>query len=312
MHHARTIAIESAVGALVVACISMLVWPADLGMSATSTHPVWFVILLMAARYGHRGLFFALVLTVAVFAPLACVFAGSESLSARVQRRADLVPLGCAVAVAWVAISHRSRITRISSRISELAHDHVRTRDWANALRASNRYLRDRCDRIEASVNLWRSVAGRLERGDMAQAADAALELAMIRTGATAACAQRTPRTDSTSIIATRGAWPGTSCPYPSEPMFDSTVQAAICDRRPRLAIEIAGTTSASCDVAVPVLDTLDGSSLGAIALRGVHPARLRPAELRDLEIIAAWLSPAIARQAKGPRLHAVPDGLAR
>lgn len=304
----KSLLVESAViGALAVGA-SMIAWPVDLGLSAVVLHPAWLAIIVLAARYGPAGLFSAFAAVVVPIAAIAMIRSGgTDVVVARFAARPDLIPLIAATAVAWIAMSHHGRLARLKGRYGESQLEQERLGHWADALEASVGYLRSRCDRIDASVQLWRRTAQRIERGDLAQAADAALELCMIRTGATAGSVERFDR-GSRTVVCRRGRWQATDA-VTRGLLGDETIGAAIQQGVTRLAADVCRSSHADSDVAVPVIDQIEGTVLGAVALRGADPARLRPAELRDLETIAEWLSPALAREARGPRLRAVGAG---
>ena len=299
----RALLFESAIAATAVLAISGAVWPATFGLQSAEFHPAWIGVIALAARYGPLGLFVSLPVIWAPLAGVSFLEAGGEwVILERLLVQTDLFPLITSVAVAWVTISHHSRLSRVSELLSGAERDLEATCEWAEALQDSLAYLRGRCDRIEVSVSFWRRLGECLERGELAQAADAALELCMIRTGATAGCVEL----NNGSALVRRGLW--------AEPnlSIDVTAQRAIADGAIRVARDLPGASESDCDVAVPIRDSLgDGSVMGVIGLRGVEPAQIKPAELSDLELISDWLSPAIARQVRGPRLRTVTEDFA-
>lgn len=303
----RTLLAESAIAATLILGISSLVWPDTLGMDAVGFHPAWLGIIALAARYGPFGLFTGLPIVWAPLAGISFLEAGGDwVIWERIIERSDLFPLVTAVAVAWVTISHQSRLSRADELLGAAESELATTRAWAEALQESLAYLRGRCDRIDVSVSFWRRLGECLERGEAAQAADAALELCMIRTGAKAGRVELCG--DAPGIcLARRGSWPA------GDVSADATIAAAIRAGATRDARALPGATEADCDVAFPVRDRLgDGSVIGVIALRGVEPAWVKPAELSDLELIGEWLSPAIARHVRGPRLRSVTEDYAK
>ena len=61
--------------------------------------------------------------------------------------------------------------------------------------------------------------------------------------------------------------------------------------RRPALRSDLPDQLPDDSDVAVPITNPETGEVLGVIAMREAPPARLHAAEVRDLEVVAAWLA---------------------
>jgi hypothetical protein len=60
---------------------------------------------------------------------------------------------------------------------------------------------------------------------------------------------------------------------------------------------ELDHASESDSDLAIPIIDGNDVSGrsvLGVIALDGVDPTKLKPADLRDLSVIAQWLAPTL------------------
>ena len=286
---------EAAVAAVATVVVVWIWSPHDLAMSPLGFHPAWLPILLLAARYGTRGLFAALALVWGALVGVAVVLHGAPALAlfqARATGDAGVLALVGAIVVAWVAMLHERRVTRATVTLDESQRWRKDAEETIAALHETVAFLRTRHDRIDVSLTLWRDLAARIERGDPADAARAALELCAIRTGATAGLVQRGGATDPRTV-AWRGQWTPAS-PRPRDVLDDRTASAARARRLPTSAAEVADATSDDADVAVPVLDATGGVT-GMIALRGVSPGRLRDADLRDLVVIAAWLGPALA-----------------
>lgn len=296
----RTVLIESGVaaGAIVVAC--RLAWPADLGVTQQVFHPAWIPILLLAARYGPRGLFSSIAIVGGALMGIAFLLIGNEEfLYERFHERTDLWPLLSATALSWVGMSHESRYVRTCRSLDHSLTAHERTTEWANALQNSLGYLRSRCDRIDSSINLWRRVAGRLERGTAREAADAALELCKIRLGATRGCVEQLQ--DGNRSILARHGYGSVEIGGLRDLSPDETVQSAVRSGQRQTAFDLPHASESDSDVAIPVVDDREDETVGVIALGGVDPARLCAAELQDLVVIADWLSSAIALP-QGPR----------
>jgi hypothetical protein len=288
----RIVVAEAAGAAALVAGLVALGSPDDVWLSGVGLHPAWLAIIVVAARYGPRGLFPALGLTWGMLILLSLALGGSlEGLAVRARGTSDLLALVASILVTWIAMLHESRMARAIRRLGEATEAQLQAEKTMRALHDSLSYLRARHDRIDASLSLWRDLAARLERGDSVEAAKAVLELCAIRAGAAAGVVQLRDG-NRLSTLAWRGQW-STGSARPSDISGDCTVRAAILSRRVTPASD--GATEADSDVAVPVLDD-GGTVVGVIALRGVSPGSLRAPDMHDLVVIAQWLAPALDR----------------
>jgi hypothetical protein len=288
----RIVLVEAAGAAALVGGLAALGSPHDVWLSGVGFHPAWLAVIVLAARYGPRGLFPALGLTWGFLAVLSLALGGSlEGLAVRARSTSDLLALVASVLVTWVAMLHESRMARTIRRLADSTEAHAQAEKTMRALHDSLSYLRARHDRIDASLSLWRDLAARLERGDSMEAAKAVLELCAIRAGASAGVVQLRDG-HRLSTLAWRGHWSPTSA-RPSDISGDVTVRQAIVSRQVTPASQ--GATESDSDVAVPVLDT-SGVVVGVIALRGVSPGSLRAPDMHDLVVIAQWLAPALDR----------------
>jgi hypothetical protein len=114
------------------------------------------------------------------------------------------------------------------------------------------------------------------------------------------------------SVVAHLGTW-NVGAARPKNLEGDLTVANAAHTLEPMSADRVDGASPSDSDVAIPILDERDGSLLGVLALRGVDPARLNAAELRDLQVVADWLSAPIQRFSTAkPRLRAVQQEVSR
>jgi hypothetical protein len=289
----RIALLEAAGASLLLVGVVALAAPHDVWLEGFGLHPMWLPVIVLAARYATRGLFPALAFTGGGLIVASLALEGSlTGLAARTSSAADLLALGVAILVAWVAMLHESRIGRVVQRLAEASEAQRQAEENVHALHASLRYLRSRHDRLDASLSFWRNVAGRLERGDAGEAARAVLELCELRLDARAGTVQLRDG-DRFVPLAGRGQWSPTSA-RPQDLERDVTVRAAIeaCQVMPAGP----GATEGDSDVVAPIVDD-DGAVIGVIALRGVSPGCMRAADLRDLGVIAQWLAPAVARQ---------------
>jgi hypothetical protein len=290
----RVVAAESAGCSLLVVGATALAAPHDVLLTTFPLHPVWLPILLMSARYGTRGLFIALAIGWGGLVAADLALGGSVAdLTVHTENAVDLMVLGVTIVIAWIAMSHESRIADADRRLAEATEQLNHADENVRALHASLGYLRTRHDRVDISIGLWRSLARRLEQGDPREAARAVLELCEIRAGARAGVV-RIRDANHLVTLAHRGQW--TTDPRRNHDFsVDATVRAAI---RTRLVTPAQpGASELDADVAIPVLHEGTGAVIGVIALRGVAPGRMRAADLRDVGVIAQWLAPALAQE---------------
>jgi len=284
----RIVVVEAAGAAALVVGLSVWLSPQDLWLSDFGLHPMWLPIIVLSARYAARGLFPALVLTVGGLLVTSLALGGTMSeFAVRAGGTSDLLALAIAILVAWIAMAHESRISRCQRRLEEASEAQRHAEESVHALHASLGYLRNRHDRLDVSLSLWRSLSRRLERGNPHEATRAVLELCEIRAGARAGLVQLRDGA-RLSTLATRGNWPMNGGE-------DATIAGAISTRHVTPAAP--GARESDSDVAIPVIDDDSSAVVGVIALRGVSPRAMRAADLRDLGVLAQWIAPAITRQ---------------
>jgi hypothetical protein len=298
----RTVVFEAAGLALLTAGALVLGTPHDIWMKDLGFHPAWIAIILLAAHYGSVGLFLGMGFVVAAVSGAAVVTGGTiDGLMVRAQNPSDLIALATAIVVAWMAMRHESKYAQLGRRLEVAEREQSEASEALAAFHEHVAPLKARHDRIDLSLLMWRELAGRLESGDAAAAARAALELASIRSGAQAGVVHCWEGTSLTAL-----ARHGRENPQDgwARDIFsvDRTAKLAVEARRSIVATEVEGATEQDSDVAAPILDS-HGMVLGVIALRGLSPSKLRAIDIHDLNIIAAWLAPALARSIAAPRL---------
>lgn len=296
MQTSRTILIEALVLTLVIAAITAALSPAALGLTGTRLHPLWLGIFALSARYGPVGLVVSLCASIALVTGLDFFLLDGGTLAARLDSQTDLIPFVSATVVALIAMSHASHRKRHEEWEQVLEEEVKEERRLSDSLQEANRYLRQRCDHMDASVRLWRQAARSLERGDLVQAADAALDL----------CTRRIGARHGYFVEAKSGALRGSAHGQVRDDLWDhdKTLLATLSDSQAHLVLDIAGADEHDSDVTIPVRDEQDEELLGVIALRGADPTLIGKAELHDLSLIAEWLAPLVARKLKGPRLR--------
>jgi hypothetical protein len=313
----RAIAVESLIGvALALGVIGLLGAP-HVGLGSFRPHPVWLVVLVVAARYGARGLVISAPIS---WLALALVGApGVHFLSALLAELAvpvELGALGAAVLVGWVASAHERTAAGTVEQLRQLG---ARAKSDAAALaelRSAALALRARNDRLELSLTFLRDVARRLDGADPEVAAQAALELATARLGARAGAVQMLPtaadgaepeRAPQALVpVAAAGVWD-----WSAAGEGDRTVAAALGSGRPVRAIELPTAGPTDSDLAAPIVVERSSDSpgivVGAIALRGVPRGGADMAALRDLSVIAEWVAGAFAAARASTALEATP-----
>jgi hypothetical protein len=289
----RAILVEGTVAALLTALAVVYAAPGgDVWLPTIALHPAWLPVIVLAARYGTRGLFASLVLVVGALAVAgAANGTGVAGLVSRSRFTADLLALGTAIVIAWIAMAREVRMRRVIDQLHEATAAHRQAEEAVTALHESLAFLRTRHDRLDISLSVWRDLAGRLESGDAADAARAALELCQIRVGAAAGSVQLRDG-NRMRLLASRGTLPNTD--VMRDIGGDHTVRDAIVARA--VAPAAAGAGETDSDVAAPLVDEDSGLVVGVIALRGVPASSLRAANLMDLRLIAQWLAPALNR----------------
>jgi GAF domain len=290
----RNLYFEAASGAAILVAGLNLLSPGELWPVEGGAHPGWVIVLVLAARYGLRGLFVSLL---AIAGSLTALTYATGGHPAELLMHATLAPEVCAltaaVLVAWIGRLHQGKRQNLELRIKETEEQRDEGDETIAAMQESLATLRTRQDRIDISLSLWRELAARLERGDAAEAARATLELCAIRAGATAGIVHGW---DGNRLypLAWRGQWSETQG-RPRDIVHDCTALAAIGARRPLSATVVEGASSDDADVAVPVLDEA-GNVQAVICLRLPENERLRAAELSDLDVAARWLASALTR----------------
>ena len=145
--------------------------------------------------------------------------------------------------------------------------------------------------RLDHSLTFIRDVA-RLEGGDPLLASQAALELAIARTGARAGVVHSSTieAVSAPSVSGRIGPAEGQTarCPARSDDQGRLRERSAGTGHRSSHLAELAEAGRDQSDVATPIIDEV-GEVLGVLALRGVPPDSLCHALVHDLGLIARW-----------------------
>ena len=263
----------------------------DLCLPGSDVHPLWIPVLVFAARYGMRGLFISVALGAVAVGAVALAEHGTlDQLASRGRNPHDMIALVAATLVAWTAMIRDRRLAQMVHEQDDMARALVTSEESASALREVAGVLRDRLDRIDMSISLWRDIAGRLDQGLLSEAAAAALELASIRSGAASGFVQ-VRHGNRLQTLATYGHAVGNF-----DISRDRTVRHVLAHGRAALREQVPCTSLEDCEVAIPIIDPDTRQVVGVLAMRDAPPGRLRPAEVRDLEVVGAWLAEAFPR----------------
>jgi uncharacterized coiled-coil protein SlyX len=236
-------------------------------------HPAWIAVLVLAARDGSGGFFMGLIAT-AIAVTAATAFTGSSLAVSwsRLDSGPNLIAFGACLTVSWFASWHVRRQEDLRERLRTLSDRSAGADATIAALRDVVATLRARVDRTSASLSFLRDVASRLEGKDPVAAAEAAVDLALARTGAGAA-----------AIKVGMGRF-----------------QRLLAVRDARGAEAFAPLAVRDADVTVPIRNLND--QVGVIALWGIPGSELDVATTHDLAVIASWCVPALAIAAWRPR----------
>jgi len=261
----RTIALEATAAALVFVGL-----PALFGVmrgpraGALLPNPGWMAVLLLAARYGNRGFLLAVGAAAGVAAmALAGTHVAPPALLVTLESPANLGALAASMVVAWIASQHHRRSWRLAMRLDVAERWAREAGATVQTLRAAVAALRARVDRTSSSLTFLRDVATRLEGSDPVAAAEAAVELALLRTGARSA-ALKIYRQGALVMLACRDAsdW---LPPAPPEELVD-------------------------------ILEAPIGGRSGVLVLQGLPRHARHGATAHDLSVIAAWCADALER----------------
>ena len=276
------------------ACIGLLGDASNPALSSLPIHPVWAIALIIAARYGARGLVAIPLLTASLVVAEWLAGGSGAAVLARTQYAGDLAIWFVAVAVALVGASHERRKELLTLRL-DAAELRARVAETAvDKLSDTALALRDRCDRSQTSLVFLADVAARINEPDPSGAGQAALELAMARTGAGAGFVQLVDSAGRLRILTSRGTWSAESFRPPA--LFRDLTAAAAIERGVAVAAhEVDDVRAEDSDLVAPLIGP-DGVVIGVLALRRV-PYRAHAGAVReDLIAVARWAAGPLAR----------------
>lgn len=286
------------VAAVMAAFVALVVSPTDPAVVTWPVHPSWIVALVLAARYGAQGLY--AVPAVLVGGQAAAWLAGSEGFAMvmRLARPGELVALLAIAVLAAIGTIHESRRNTLEARLRDAENRAQTFQQEVDKLAAASIVLRERCDRSQTSLAVIADLAITIGDGDSKEAGDAALALAMARTGARGGFVQLFEDGGRLRMVAARGIWSADRVAPPA--LFRDGVAAAAIERaRPVAAHELSRTSIDDSDLATPLVDSR-GNAVGVLALRGMSYASLVPSARAELAAVGRWAGRSFVRPVRG------------
>ncbi len=287
--------VEAAAGtAIVLAGTAVASGAPHLGLGRLCPHPVWLVVLAMAARYGVRGVVATVPVAWGALALLGGPWRTAPAFAlTALATPSELGALAGAVVVGWIASVHERAAGKLEEKLQAVTAKASRDASALGELRQAALALRARNDRLDLSLTFLRDVARKIESGDRMVAAEAALSLITARLGARAAAVEvASSDARPLSTLASVGAWHAAG----GSDVPDATAAEALRTGQPVRAIELSGAGPTDSDLAAPVV--VDGLSVGVLVVRGV--SRMGAAALRDVAVVAEWLAPAFDKARSG------------
>lgn len=289
----RKIGTEAVIVGAVASSAAVLIGGGDPSLAGLAPHPAWIATLFMAGYYGLRGLLaLPVIWSMSTIAALA-TGAGLGGLAGRLTRAEDLLMAITAIGIAGVAMVHERRRERLARDLAELTELTRQDDDLFDGLRRRVKSLRERANRIDSAVPVWRDVAERLASGTPEEAARAAIDVCLRCTGARAGLVRQVDG-GAAHNLAWRGQWSADRA-EPRDIFPDRTIAAALESGAVALATRVSGASPDDSDIAVPLRPLHGGPVLGVLALRGALAHNLQAAQVADVASMASWLATAIA-----------------
>jgi hypothetical protein len=280
---------EAVLAGVIASATALLIASADPWVAGATVHPAWVAVLAMSAFYGLSGLLVSVPIIWLMVSGVALSVGAGLSGVERLVSTPDVLLFGASIGVSAIAMVHARHRTALERELDTLRAQSAEDGDLLDGLQQRVLDLRSRNERIDLSVRFWRELAGGLESSEPSAAAQAALEMALVRTGARAGIVRRMEEGNLRNL-AWRGRW-SAERQFPRDIFSDATIAAAAERGELVLASDIPGAGSQDSDVAVAIKNGSDGKLLGVLALRGLVRSRLGAAELQDLSSVADWLT---------------------
>ena len=285
----QRIMMEASLAGVLASALAVLISSSDPWLTGSSFHPAWFAVMAMAAFYGLRGLLIGAPIVWSVVA-LCSAAVGSDVVGiSRLATGADLMLLISSLSMAAIGMVQNRFRFALEVELGELRNQQEEDSGLLDSLQKRVLGLRARCERIDLNVRFWRHIANRLESMGAREAADAALEMCMVRTGARAGIVRHV-EDGGLRNLAWRGQW-SKERQLPRDIFADATIAAALQTKTTVLASELSDVSPEDSDVAVAICSPTDGRVLGVLALRGQNRSQLDSAALQDISSMADWLT---------------------
>ncbi len=282
----RSLVRDLAIAAAMAGVLALVLSPGDPTLSAWPVHPAWIVALVLAARYGVIGLYAAPAVVLGVQLATWATGQSGFAMVSRLGRPGELVALLAIAVLAAIGAIHESRRTLLETRLRDAERRATTAEDAVGELAEASIALRDRCDRSQTSLAMMADLAIRIGDGDPRRAGDAALALAMARTGARGGFVQMF-EDGRLRTVCSRGIWSAERLAPPA--LFRDVVAVAALERaRPVAAHELARASADDSDLAAPLIDSR-GVAVGVLALRGLSYPVLVPEAREDLAAVGRW-----------------------
>jgi hypothetical protein len=282
----RSLVRDLAIAAAMAGVLALVLSPGDPTLSAWPVHPAWIVALVLAARYGVIGLYAAPAVVLGVQLATWATGQSGFAMVNRLGRPGELVALLAIAVLAAIGAIHESRRTLLETRLRDAERRATTAEDAVGELAEASIALRDRCDRSQTSLAMMADLAIRIGDGDPRRAGDAALALAMARTGARGGFVQMF-EDGRLRTVCSRGIWSAERLAPPA--LFRDVVAVAALERaRPVAAHELARASADDSDLAAPLIDSR-GVAVGVLALRGLSYPVLVPEAREDLAAVGRW-----------------------
>lgn len=278
---------ELPLAVIAAASLTIIFEPRDPAMSELAIHPIWVVAAIFAARYGVRGLSSIPLLASALLTAELLACGSGDGTLGRSSRVGDLALLVVTVSLAFIGAAHVRRSARLAGELRVAEARIARAQSEIDTLGETALALRDRSDRIATSLAFLVDVAQRFHATDPVTVGQAALELAMARSGAAAGFIQLSDKHDRLRTLTSRGVWAEKSFRPPAV-FRDLTAAAAVARGSIVAAHEVPGVTSEDSDLVAPLIT--EQGIVGVLALRRV-PYESLAAVREDVVQVARWAS---------------------
>jgi len=236
-------------------------------------HPAWVAVLLLAARNGTNGCLLGLVAAaLAVGVGAGITGFGPVRVWSSFESPHNLAAFAACLAVSWIVAWHLRTQSDLAARLHAVSRRAAEAEARLDELHELVARLRSRVDRTWTSLAFLRDVAERISGTDPIAAAEATADLALARTGGSAAAVHMV-RGHGQRLLATRDArGPGALAPL---------------DLR-------------DAELSVPIRCGAD--RVGVIVIWGIPRGGIDEATAHDLGVIASWCLPALASADREPQ----------